>query len=97
MNLLMKNKKIKLLLKRTILFCIGIYVIYTFLAQQKILNAYKADEEKYLQQIEIETGKKEELEQTKSNINSKEYIEEIARDKLDMYLPNEKVYIDINK
>ena len=31
------------------------------------------------------------------NINSKEYIEEVAREKLDMYLPNEKVYIDISK
>ena len=27
----------------------------------------------------------------------KEFIEEIARDKLDMYLPNERVYIDIGK
>ena len=26
----------------------------------------------------------------------KEYIEEVAREKLDMYLPNEKVYIDKN-
>ena len=26
-----------------------------------------------------------------------EYIEEIAREKLGMYLPNEKVYIDIGK
>ena len=32
-----------------------------------------------------------------TNINSKEYIEEVAREKLDMYLPNEKVYIDISK
>ena len=35
--------------------------------------------------------------ETKANINSKEYIEEVARGKLDMYLPNEKVYIDISK
>ena len=31
----------------------------------------------------------------KTNINSLEYIEKIAREKLDMYLPNEKVYIDV--
>ena len=31
----------------------------------------------------------------KKNINSEKYIEEIAREKLDMYLPNEKVFIDI--
>ena len=33
----------------------------------------------------------------KKNINSEEYIEEVAREKLDMYLPNERVYIDISK
>ena len=34
---------------------------------------------------------------TKENVNSPEYIEEVAREKLDMYLPNERVYIDMNK
>ena len=33
----------------------------------------------------------------KSNLNSKEYIEKIAREKLDMYTENERVYVDINK
>ena len=93
----MKNKKLMLVLKRIGIVAIAIYVIYTFFAQQQTLNAYKADEERYQQQIAEEKKKNEELNQTKSNINSKEYIEEIARDKLDMYLPNEKVYIDISK
>ena len=44
-----------------------------------------------------EKEKQEELKTTKENINSEEYIEEVAREKLDMYLPNEKVYIDISK
>lgn len=93
----MKNDNLKLILKRILLVAILIYVAYTFLVQQKTLNAYKADEERYNQQIAIEEERKEELNQTKENINSKEYIEEIARDKLDMYLPNEKVYIDVSK
>lgn len=45
----------------------------------------------------LKKRKKEKLLETKSNINSKEYIEQVAREKLDMYLPNEKVYIDISK
>lgn len=97
MKVHMKNKKLMLVLKRIGIVAIAIYVIYTFFAQQQTLNAYKADEERYQQQIAEEEEKNEELNQTKSNINSKEYIEEIARDKLDMYLPNEKVYIDISK
>ncbi len=91
----MKNKKINL--KRILIIAILIYVIYIFFAQQKELNAYKADSERYIEQISIEEDKKEQLLETKANINSKEYIEEVAREKLDMYLPNEKVYIDISK
>ena len=30
----------------------------------------------------------------KDNVNSQEYIEKIAREKLGMYMPNEKVYVD---
>jgi len=93
----MKNQKIKNVLKRILFVAIGIYVIYTFFVQQKTLNAYKADERRYEEQISAEEERKEELNLTKNNINSKEYIEEIARDKLDMYLPNERVYIDISK
>ncbi len=93
----MKNKDIKFILKRILIIAIAIYVTYTFFSQQKSLNMYKADAKYYLEQIEQEEEKKEELNQTKNNINSKDYIEEIAREKLNMYLPNEKVYIDINK
>jgi len=33
----------------------------------------------------------------KENVNSKEYIERVAREKLNMFLPNERVYIDISQ
>lgn len=97
MRTLMKNTKLKNLLKKLALIAIGIYVVCTFFNQQQTLNAYHSDEQRYIEQIQIEQEKKAELEQTKANINSEEFIEEIARDKLNMYLPNEKVYIDINK
>ena len=95
MKVQMKNKKINF--KRIIIIAILIYVVYTFFVQQKELNAYKADSKRYTEQIASEEEKKEQLLETKANINSKEYIEEVAREKLDMYLPNEKVYIDISK
>ena len=93
----MKNENVKFILKRVLVIVIAIYVIYTFFSQQKSLNMYNADAKRYMEQIAQEEEKKEELNETKSNINSKDYIEQIARDKLNMYLPNEKVYIDINK
>ena len=40
---------------------------------------------------------KQELADTKEHLDSKEYIEDVAREKLDMYLPNERVYIDKTK
>lgn len=93
----MKNEKLKSVLKKILIVVIAIYVIYTFFVQQETLNAYKADEERYKEQIAAEEERKQELNETKSNLDSKEYIEEVARERLDMYLPNEKVYIDISK
>ena len=50
-----------------------------------------------LKALEEKMATKEELRAMKENVNSTEYIEKIAREKLGMYLPNEKVYIDIGK
>ncbi len=90
-------KKRKNLLKKIIFLIISIYVIYTFFVQQKTLNAYKADSNRYNEQIQEAQEKKEDLLKTMDNIESDEYIEAIAREKLNMYLPNEKLYMDISK
>ena len=87
----------KKLYKKVFILAFILYFIYTFIMQQQVLNAYKADEDKYNIEIEKAQEEQEKLEAAKSNINSDEYIEKIAREKLDMYLPNERVYIDIGK
>ncbi len=91
----MKTKR--KLYKKLFIICIVIYVIYIFANQQRILNSYKTAQEYYNEQIEVKLANKEALNQTKKNINSEEYIEQVAREKLDMYLPNERVYIDNSK
>lgn len=93
----MKNTKIKNLMKKILFIGIVIYVVYTFFTQQITLNNYQAEQERYSEQIAEEKDKQEELKQTKENIDSEEYVEEVAREKLDMYYPNERVYIDISK
>ena len=93
----MKKINYEILLKRIFIVAIGIYIIYTFVSQQKTLNAYQSEQVRYEEQIAVQEERKEELNQIKANINSTEYIEEVAREKLDMYLPNERVYIDITK
>lgn len=90
-------KLIKKIYKKIFFIIIALYVISIFVSQQKTLNNYKAEVSKYETKIEEAKETKESLVAMKENVNSSEYIEEIAREKLGMYLPNEKVFIDIGK
>ena len=71
-----------------------VYAIFTFINQQEALNQYNKSKEELAKQIQEQKDYKEELNESKDNVNSIEFIEQTAREKLDMYLPNEKVYID---
>ena len=93
----MKNKNISGLLKKILVLIFIIYFLYTIIAQQKTLNSYAQEKEKYNDNIETAQEEQNELNEMKENINSDEYIEQIAREKLGMYYPNERVYIDIEK
>ena len=87
--------KKKLKINRFIILAVLIYFICTLFSQQQTLNSYKSEAEMYNNQIEAAKEETAELKNIKSNINSTEYIENVAREKLGMYLPNERVYIDI--
>ena len=89
--------KITKICKKLLIIAIGIYVVYVFANQQKVLNSYNTSEKYYAEQIEVQLAYKDSLNKKKNNINSEEYIEETAREKLDMYLPNERVYIDTSR
>lgn len=86
-----KNKKkyIKLLI-----LGIFLYVIFTLVNQQKTLNQYDKDRQALATQIEEQKEYKEELAKKKDDVTSLEFIEQTAREKLDMYYPNERVYMD---
>ena len=86
-----KNKKI---LRNLLIIAIIIYVAFVFIDQQKTLNEYSKNTEELNQQIASEEATNEDLNQQKYNVNSLEFIEEMAREKLDMYFPNERVYMD---
>ena len=87
-------KKFCKLIKKLVCIAIIIYAIITFCKQQKILNTYASNKFVLSEQINQAKKKQNDLNQTKSDSSSKEYIEEIAREKLDMYLSNERVYIN---
>lgn len=94
MKRIFRNKKI---LKVIIILIVLSYFIYVLIKQQTILNSYQTEQDYVSSQIQDQQEYKNELADMEANINSDEYIEQIARDKLDMYLPNERVYVDANK
>ena len=85
-----KNK----LLKRILILIIAVYTVFTLVNQQKTLNEYGKNSEELNTQIAEAEEKNEELTKQKDNVDSLEFIEQTAREKLDMYYPNEKVYVD---
>lgn len=90
-------KTIKKVFVKLLLIVVGLYVISIFISQQQLLNTYQKEIGKYEDEKQEAEETKESLVAMKDNVNSPEYIEEIAREKLGMYLPNERVYIDIGK
>lgn len=88
----MKNKK--KLIRNIIIILALIYAVFTLIKQQNVINQYVSTSRDLASQIEQEKEYKDELAKKQEDINSDEFIEDAAREKLDMYLPNEKVYID---
>lgn len=89
----------KKVFRNLLIIAIIIWAI-TLIKQQ--INISKCKEELKTLSAKIEVAEeelnqnKENLEEEKQNTNSLEYIEKLAREKLGMYLQNERVYIDSN-
>lgn len=90
-------KILKNVYKKILFIVIACYVVNIFVSQQQTLNTYNKEIKKFEEQIDAAEETQSSLIAMKENVNSPEYIEQIAREKLGMYLPNEKVYIDIGK
>lgn len=92
-------KKVKLL--RNIFLIIFIVWIIMLLKQEMNINQYKNEIEVLVSKIETSEDElnqnKQDLKQKEENNQSLEYIEQVAREKLGMYLQNERVYIDSNR
>ena len=84
-------------LKNIAVIAFIIYAMTTFMNQEKELSSYKEQEMQVANQIEEAKEYQEELNINKENANSLEYIEKVAREKLNMYYPNEKIYVDNSK
>ena len=87
--------KKKLRINRFIIIVALIYFVCVCIQQQQTMDSYDKEATEYQNQIVEAKEETQKLESIKNNVNSTEYIEEVAREKLGMYLPNERVYIDI--
>ena len=87
----MKKKK---LYKKLLILLVLIYAIFTLINQQKVLNQYSENSKELAKKLDEQQIYNEELVAEKENVNSKEFIEQTAREMLEMYYPNEKIYID---
>ena len=86
-----KNKKIY---KNLLIIALIVYVLFTLISQQKTLNQYAKNKQEISKQIQEQQEYKDELAKKKEDVDSLEFIEQTAREKLDMYYPNERVYVD---
>ena len=93
----MKKILMKNLFRKLCIIAFLIYIMVVLIGQQQTLTSYNSQKEYYAEKIEEAKEYNETLVATKDNLDSKEYIETICREKLNMYSENEKVYININK
>lgn len=93
----MRKIFISKLIRKLLIIAILVYVSIIFINQQRTLDSYKSIAKYNEQKLEQERAYQDSLLSIKENIDSTEYIEQVAREKLYMYLPNERVYIDRNK
>ncbi len=89
------NKK-KFVLAMVVIFFV-IYFVYTMIWQQMMLSKKNRQIEQLQQEIQQATAQTEKLEKELSNLNDPDYLEKIAREKLGLVLPNERVFVDANK
>lgn len=74
-------------------FVIGFTV--NAVAQQPVILQNKKVIESLEEQISYEKKKGQEVDALKEKVNTDEYIEKVARDKLGLVKENEKIFIDI--
>ena len=91
-----KNK----LLRNAFIIALIIWIVM-LIKQQLNISQYQDEIKELSSKIDVAenelTQNKQNLEQEKKNTDSLEYIEKLAREKLGMYLPNERVYVDSTK
>lgn len=90
------NKALKKLGSVFVITFFLMYACFAMIKQEIMFIEYKNELETYARLMEEEELRSEYLNDTKANITSDEYIEEVARKKLGLVLPNEIIFVNAN-
>lgn len=74
--------------------CLFMYLGGVLINQEKELRNIKEETKQYQALLDEANMKTEELREIKSRINTDEYIEEYAREKLGLVMPYEIIFVD---
>ncbi len=95
-----KTGKVKINFKRlalslfVLVFCV--YFVCTVISQQAVLSRKNDEIQSINEQIETASRETERLNGELESVNDPEYMERMAREKLGLVAPNERVYIDLS-
>ena len=74
-----------------------IYFVYAMIAQQIALSNKNKEIQSLEEQVSAANTETERLQKELDNLEDPEYLERVAREKLRLVRPNERVFVDANK
>lgn len=84
------------LFSTVLISCLVFYLGGVLINQEKELRNIKEETKHYQALLDEANMKTEELRETKNRINTDEYIEEYAREKLGLVMPYEIIFMDVS-
>ena len=94
---MINKRKRKNKTKRIMYLILLVYVGCIFVQQQMVLFACQKEKDHYLKEIEEQKQITAKYKEEEKNCESVAFIQKVAREKLGMVLPGEKVFVDISK
>lgn len=96
-NKIIKKERRNINIIHIISFLFCVYFVYTMCDQQTKINNYNSQIEMYEADIKAKNDLVEYYSKQSENIQSDEYIESVAREKLGYVKPYEKIFVDANR
>lgn len=99
MSLKPTKKKINIKSITTFIICLFIipYFIVTLINQKMMINERREVIKKYENRISDAKLEQQTLNEELNNVHSDEYLEKLAREKLGLVKPNDRVFVDVTK